>query len=75
MLADLGTKALHAPRLEKLKEPMSMGTIKEEEKEDEVEERKDEEKKEKEMKNWAEAAQFFSQTHHNGCCNLYGESS
>ena len=57
MLADLGTKALHAPRLEKLKEPMSMGTIKEEEKEDEVEERKDEEKKEKEMKNWAEAAQ------------------
>ena len=57
MLADLGTKALHAPRLEKLKELMSMGTIKEEEKEDEVEERKDEEKKEKEMKNWAEAAQ------------------
>ena len=57
MLADLGTKALNAPRLEKLKELMSMGTIKEEEKEDEIKERKDEEKEGKETVNWAEAAQ------------------
>jgi len=57
MLADLGTKALNAPRLEKLKGLMSMGTIKEEEKEDEIKERKDEEKEGKETVNWAEAAQ------------------
>ena len=38
MLADLGTKALNAPRLEGLKELMSMGSI-EEEKEDESEKR------------------------------------
>ena len=57
MLADLGTKALNAPRLETLKELMSMGTIKVEEKQDEIKERKDEEKEGKETVNWAEAAQ------------------
>ena len=64
MLADLGTKALNAPRLEKLKELMSMGSmknedekVKEKEKVEEKKEEKFEENEGKENMKWAEAAQ------------------
>eukprot|EP00435_Cladocopium_sp_Y103_P067189 s204_g29.t1 len=62
MLADIGTKALSAPRLEKLKDLMSMGSLKEsEDEEEEKEDQREGKKKEaKELAKIAEAAQAVS---------------
>ena len=64
MIADLGTKALSAPRLEKLKNLMSMGSLKEvEEKEEKKKERRlgeeGEDQKKSEGMKVAEAAQII----------------